>query len=99
MAVENGASPQDIQLMMDAGYPVDSVTPPKGNSLLSTAVRYGHIRTAELLIHRGADVIFVKDRKLPKRTPIICASVHGYAGACSFCLTVEPSHRRNALRM
>jgi ankyrin repeat protein len=91
VAVENGACSEDIELLLDAGYPVDSVTP-DGNSLLSTAVRYGYVQTAELLINRSADVNFL-NIKDGIRTPMIFASVHGHIGCLQLLLDsgAEPS--------
>jgi ankyrin repeat protein len=91
LAVENGACAEDVELLLDAGYPVDSVTR-EGNSILSTAVRYGYTQTAELLIYRGADVNFM-NTKDGKRTPMIFAAVHGHAGCLQLLLDcgAEPS--------
>jgi hypothetical protein len=81
-AVENGASSHDVELMLDAGFPVDS-TNPAGNSLLAIAVRYGYLHLAELFIKRGANVNFVNlnigGLYDGARTPLIFAASNGHA--------------------
>ncbi len=83
-AVESGACSEDVELLLDAGYPVDSVTP-DGDPLLSTAVRYGYTQAAELPIDRGADVNFVNATD-GQQTPIILADVHGHVGCLQLLL-------------
>jgi hypothetical protein len=74
-AVENGASSKDIELMLDTGlFPIDCVTL-SGNSILSTAVRFGFTEVATLLLDRGANVNFVNEG----RTPMMFAVIHGHS--------------------
>jgi hypothetical protein len=71
-AVENGISVQDVELMLDAGFEVES-TNASGSSLLSIAARFGYVQILELLITRGADVNFVNCID-GFRTPILLAA-------------------------
>lgn len=77
LAVVNGACNQDIELMLDTGlFEINSILTPSGNSLLATAVRYGFIEMARLLIKRGADVEFQNAKD--GRTPMMLALGHGH---------------------
>ena len=88
-AVENGASTHDVELMLDAGFPVDG-TNPAGNSLLAIAVRYGYLHLAELLIKRGANVNFVNSNSAGLydgvRTPLIFAASSGHVACLKLLL-------------
>jgi ankyrin repeat protein len=90
-AVENGISVQDVELMLDAGFSVES-SDASGNSLLSIAARYGNQQLLELLITRGANVNSVNSKD-GFRTPIIFAVYNNHLNCLNFLLDsgAEPS--------
>lgn len=75
-AVQNGASSHDVDLLLVAGFHVDS-TCPDGNSLLCIAVRFGYLHVAQTLVDKRANVNFV-NTKDGKRTPVMFAAAHGH---------------------
>jgi hypothetical protein len=98
LAIENGASHQDIELMLDTGFfDINAVTA-SGNSLLSTAVRFGFTETAQLLIERKANVNFVN--RDDGRTPMMMADGRKHS-ACVELLVANGAprfhHRRQEI--
>ncbi len=75
-AVENGASALDVDLLLVAGFSVDSVCP-SGNSLLCIAARFGYLHVAQALIAQRADVNFANIYD-GERTPVMFAASHGH---------------------
>jgi len=51
----SGPEPQAVALLLDRGAPVDARSP-NGTTPLMMAARYGHERSVELLVRRGADL-------------------------------------------
>jgi hypothetical protein len=93
-AIENGACHQDIELMLDTGFfNINGILTASGNSLLSTAVRFGFTETARLLIERKANVNFVNR---DGRTPMMMAEGRQHS-ACVELLVANGApriHRR-----
>jgi hypothetical protein len=83
-AVENGASAHDVDLLLVAGFDVDSVCP-SGNSLLCIAVRFGYLHVAEALIGKRANVNFVNIYD-GTRTPVMFAASHGHLSCLQILL-------------
>jgi ankyrin repeat protein len=83
-AVENGISAQDVELMLDAGFELES-TNTSGSSLLSIAARFGHVQILEMLIRRGANVNFVNCVD-GSRTPILLAAGNNHLNCLKLLL-------------
>jgi hypothetical protein len=85
-AVESGISVQDVELMLDAGFEVES-TNTSGSSLLSIAARFGHVQILDLLIKRGANVNFMNCLDLQRfRTPIFFAASSNHLNCVNLLL-------------
>ncbi len=83
-AVQNGIGAHDVELLLDAGFDVESADS-KGSSLLSIAARYGFMQLLELLIKRGADVNSVNAVD-GYRTPIMFAAFNNHLNCLKLLL-------------
>ncbi|WPH04177.1 isoform 2 of ankyrin-3 [Acrodontium crateriforme] len=82
-----------IELLLDAGVPVDSKSF-EGRTALSRAAEHGNIESARLLLERGAFVSNIQNtmegnrykRAESKRTPLHWAATNGHTAVCELLL-------------